>query len=173
VGSLLWHVFTWSAWAQSGTVGAGTTGEGAALASVRLVGVDSASKFDGGQYWNGHCSGLCSLSRRGIRQPLWWRERHLRAQLWPLFARAARAQPAYVLADTKGEGAPLAYVLSLGVGSCSPCGVGTTDEVVAWASVFSARTPLVAGRTGEGDSLTSIRSVCVVSARHFGGGHES
>jgi hypothetical protein len=37
VGSLLWLLFAWSAWAQSSTVVADTTGEGAALASVRLV----------------------------------------------------------------------------------------------------------------------------------------
>jgi hypothetical protein len=43
VRALLRSLFSWSAWAQAATVLADTTGEGAALASVRLVGVVSAS----------------------------------------------------------------------------------------------------------------------------------
>jgi hypothetical protein len=39
--ALLWPLFAWSEWAHSSTVVAGTTGEGAALASVRSVGVSS------------------------------------------------------------------------------------------------------------------------------------
>ena len=39
VRALLSPLFAWSAWAQLAIVVAGTTGEGAALASVRLLGV--------------------------------------------------------------------------------------------------------------------------------------
>jgi hypothetical protein len=38
VRTLLWSLFARSAWAQPATVVAGTTVQGAALASVRLVG---------------------------------------------------------------------------------------------------------------------------------------
>jgi hypothetical protein len=47
--------------------------------------------------------------------------------LWPLFARSACAQPATVVADTTGEGAALASVLSIGVSSGSHC-VGWHDR---------------------------------------------
>jgi hypothetical protein len=36
--ALLWPLFAWTAWAQPDTVEAGTTGDGAAIASVRLFG---------------------------------------------------------------------------------------------------------------------------------------
>jgi hypothetical protein len=39
--------------------------------------------------------------------------------LWPLFARWPWAQSTYELASTKVEGAALAYVLSVDVGSAS------------------------------------------------------
>ena len=39
VSALLWPLFGWLAWAMAATVLAATTGEGADLASVRLVGV--------------------------------------------------------------------------------------------------------------------------------------
>jgi hypothetical protein len=49
VRALLWPSFAWSAWAQLATVVAGTTGMGAALASVSLVGVGSDSHCVGRQ----------------------------------------------------------------------------------------------------------------------------
>jgi hypothetical protein len=52
----------------------------------------------------------------------------VRALLWPLFALSAWAIPAYVLAGTTVEGAVLTSVLSVGVGSSSPCSGGTLDE---------------------------------------------
>jgi hypothetical protein len=48
VRALLLPAFAQSAWAQPATAVAGTTGEGAALASVRSVGVGSASLCSGG-----------------------------------------------------------------------------------------------------------------------------
>jgi hypothetical protein len=48
VSVLLWPLFARSAWAQTATVVAGTTGEGAALASVRSVSVGSDSHCGGG-----------------------------------------------------------------------------------------------------------------------------
>jgi hypothetical protein len=48
VWTLIWPLFGRSAWAQPATVVAGNTGEGVSLASVRLVGVGSASHCGGG-----------------------------------------------------------------------------------------------------------------------------
>jgi hypothetical protein len=45
----------------------------------------------------------------------------LRALLWPLFARSSWDQPATEVADTTGEGAALASVLSVGLVSASHC----------------------------------------------------
>ena len=47
VRALLWPLIAWSAWAQQATVLAGTTGEVAALASVRSVGEGLASPSGG------------------------------------------------------------------------------------------------------------------------------
>ena len=75
----------------------------------------------------------------------------MRALLWPLFARSAWGQPAYVLVRTKDEGAAVASVLSVDVVSASPCVGGTTDEGAACVTVFSV---------GEGSGI------------HCGGGHD-
>jgi hypothetical protein len=48
VRALLFPLFVWSALAQPATVVVGTTGEGAALATVCLVGVGSDSHCGGG-----------------------------------------------------------------------------------------------------------------------------
>jgi hypothetical protein len=48
VRALLWPLFAWSALSQPAIVVVATTGEGAALASVRSVGVGSASHSGGG-----------------------------------------------------------------------------------------------------------------------------
>jgi hypothetical protein len=50
VRALLWPLFARTAWSQTATVVADTTVEGAALASVRLVGVGSANHCGGGHY---------------------------------------------------------------------------------------------------------------------------
>jgi hypothetical protein len=47
--SLMWPLFSWSAWAQPDTVVVGNTGEGSALSSVRLAGVGSDSQRGCGQ----------------------------------------------------------------------------------------------------------------------------
>jgi hypothetical protein len=96
--ALLWHLIVWSSWAQPATVVASTTVDGAALASLRSVGVGSASHCVGGHLSLKHCSCLFSLGRRGLIQLLWWRLRKMMALLSPLFARSAWAQPATVLA---------------------------------------------------------------------------
>jgi hypothetical protein len=110
--------------AQPATVVAGTTDEGAALVFVRSVGVGSYIHCGGGHDRCGRCTDLCSLGRRGLSQPLWWRARHVRALICPLFARSALAQPDTVVAGTTGEGAALATVRLVGVGSASHCGGG-------------------------------------------------
>ena len=129
-------------WVLAATVVAGTRGDGASLASVRWVGLGSASHGGyvheiegaslmsfgffgvgtashsaGGHDRRGRCSGLCSTERRRISRPLCWRARMLRALLYPLFARSAWAHAATVLADTTVEGVALASVRSVGVGS--------------------------------------------------------
>jgi hypothetical protein len=60
-----------SAWAQVVNVVTCATGVGAALASVRLVGVCSASHCGGGYDMRRSRSGLSSLGRRGLSQTLW------------------------------------------------------------------------------------------------------
>jgi hypothetical protein len=75
---------------------AGTTGEGAALVSVRLVGVGSAR----------HCDG---------------ETQKVRALLWPLFDWSAWAQPATVEAETTCERPALASVSSVRVGISRYC----------------------------------------------------
>jgi hypothetical protein len=101
-----------------------TTVEGADLASVRLVGVGIASNYGGWIDRKGRCSGLCSLGRRGLSQPLWWRERQLRALLWPLFGLSEWEQPDTDVAGTTREGAAMASVRLVGVGSDRHCGGG-------------------------------------------------
>jgi hypothetical protein len=98
VEGAVWPLFARSAWAQPATVVADTTGEGAALPSVRLAGVGPANH-------------------------LWW-ARQIRALLWLLFDRSAWAQQATVVAGTTGEDAALAYVPLVVMGSASHCGCG-------------------------------------------------
>jgi hypothetical protein len=92
VKALIWPLFDRSAWGQPATVVADTTGEGAGLVSVLSVGVGSATHCGGGHDMRGRYSGLCSLGRQGISQPLWCRKRVVRVPLWPLFACSAWAQ---------------------------------------------------------------------------------
>ena len=54
----LWSDFALSAWVQSFTVMADTTGEGDTLASVRWVALGSASHCGGGHDRRGRYSGL-------------------------------------------------------------------------------------------------------------------
>jgi hypothetical protein len=75
----------------------------------------------------------------------------VRALLCPLFARSAWAQPAILMAGTKFEGAALASVRFVGVGSASHLMVCTTCD---------------------GAAPTSDRFVDVGSASHCGGGND-
>jgi hypothetical protein len=109
------------AWAQSATEVAGTKFERAALASVRLVGESSASHCVGGHYRCERCSGLCSVGRLDLRQPLLSRARLVKVMLWPMFAWSARTQAATVVTCTKVEGVTLTLYPKLCVGSASHC----------------------------------------------------
>ena len=118
--TLLLPLIAWPEWAHPATLVAGATGEGAAL--------------------------FCLLDRRGLSKPLWWWARELRALLWPLFAwsvwdqeatvvegqlvsallwtvfaRSAYVQPATVVAGTTIDGAVVASVRTVGVGSSNHC----------------------------------------------------
>jgi hypothetical protein len=124
--ALLWPLFSRSEWAHPATAVAGTTCHFAALSSVRLYGVGPASHYGGGNDGRGRCSGLCLLGWRVLSQPLWWRKRQVKALLWPLFAWSAWAQPATLVAVTTGEGAALASVVFVAVGTASHC-VGGQD----------------------------------------------
>ena len=83
------HSYSWSALAQPPTVVAGTTGEGADLASVRFFGVGSDSHRVG--VHEKFKALLCPLTAcsEWAQQPLWWRSRQVRAQHCPLFPRSA------------------------------------------------------------------------------------
>jgi hypothetical protein len=172
VRALLWPVFARSAWAQLTTVVAGPTGEGAALASVRSLAVGSTSHCCGGQEMWGRFSGLCSLGRHGLRQPLWWRARQVRTLLWPLIAWSAWAQPATVVAGTTGEGSALASVWSVDVGSASHWWRARQMRAMLWPlfarSAWSQPATVVAGTAGEGVALASVRSVGVFPWRWSG-----
>jgi hypothetical protein len=98
VRELLWPLFAWSARAQPATVEAGTTGEGAAQATVTSVGVGSANHWVGGT--KGECAALASVRLVGV------------------------AQQDTLVAGTTGEGAALAYVRLVGVGPATHCGGG-------------------------------------------------
>jgi hypothetical protein len=73
VSALLWPLIVLTACAQPATVVAGTTGEGATLASFRLLGVGSTTECGGVHDRSGRCSGLCSLGGRGLSNPMCWR----------------------------------------------------------------------------------------------------
>jgi hypothetical protein len=146
VRALSWLLFSLSAWAQPATVFAGTTGERAALACVRSVGVGTASHCGVGDSGLGaplasvrkvvlgsgsHCgggynrlgrsSGICSIGQREFSHPLCWRIRQVRALLWPQFASSCCSQPATVVEGTTVDGATLASVRLVCVGSASHC----------------------------------------------------
>jgi hypothetical protein len=91
-------------------VEAGTSGEGAALASFPLVVVGTASYSFGGHDMGGRCSGLCTVGRRRLSQTLCLRARMVSALLWPLFALSDWAEAGTVVAGTKVEGAALISV---------------------------------------------------------------
>ena len=91
-----------------------------------------------------------SRGGRVIRQPLWWQARQSRALLLHLFAWSAWAQTNTELADTKGEGAPVAS------GSLFGLGLAAT---------------LVAGTLSKGAAQASVCSVVLGSASHCGGGN--
>jgi hypothetical protein len=94
------------------------------MASVLLVGVDSASHCGGGHDRCRLSYGLLSLCRRRISQALWFWTRHLVALLWPLYARSAWAQAATALVGTTAEGTDLDSVHLVMVGSATHCGGG-------------------------------------------------
>jgi hypothetical protein len=113
-----------SAWAQPATDLAATTVKGAALATVRLFVVDSASHCGGEHVRLGRFSGLCSLGRRRISKPLCWRVRQVRSLFRPLFTQSSWSHRTTIEADTTGDVAALASVLSVGVGTTSHSGSG-------------------------------------------------
>ena len=147
--ALLWPLFDRSAWAQPATVVAvtivvdadvatvrsvgvgsashyvgGATVHGAAQNSVRLLGLGSAIHCDGAHDWLGHCSGLCSLRRLGLSQQLWWRARQVRDLLCPMFTCSSWVQPATVVPGMTGQVASLASTRLVGESSASHSGGG-------------------------------------------------
>ena len=120
----LFPLFDRSAWAQPAIILADTSDEGAAVASVRLVDVGSASHYGGDREGSGRFSGLCYLGRRVLNHPLCWLTAQLTALLWPLLSRSDKAKPATAVAGATDESAALASVRSVGVLPASHCGVG-------------------------------------------------
>jgi hypothetical protein len=90
--------------------GGGHVRKGRILASVTSVGVGLASQCGGGQVRRGRLSGLCSIGRRGLSQPLMWQERQFMALVCPLFDGLAWALAPTVVAGATVEGADLAHV---------------------------------------------------------------
>jgi hypothetical protein len=86
-----------------------------------MVGVGSASHCVCEHDWWWRCLVPYSLGRRGLSQTLWWRERQLKALLWPLFAWSAWTQLPIVVAGATEECAALSSVRFVGVGSASHC----------------------------------------------------
>ena len=62
---------------------------------------------------------------------MWWRERQVRARMWPLFAWLAWVQPATVVKDPTVEGAALVSDRLTGPGTASHCGGFTIVEGAA------------------------------------------
>ena len=121
--TLLWPLIARSACAQPATVEAGTTHDNAPLAFVRLVSVVLSSHIGGRQDKWGRCSALFA----------WWASdqastvveaRQVKALIRPVIAWSAWAQPTTVVAVTTGEGAAVASVHSVGVGSGKHYGSG-------------------------------------------------
>ena len=151
-------LFVRSAWAQPSTVLVGTTGDGAALESVRSLGVGS-SNHCGGHDRRGrcfsrvrsigvgsgshHCGGRdrcrrCSASVRSVgvgAATHWWRAVNIRTLLWPLIVRSSWDQPVTSVSGMIGKGAALASICSVGVGSAATEMGDTTFEGAALASV--------------------------------------
>jgi hypothetical protein len=151
ISALFQHLLTRTALAQTSTVEAYTTGEGAALASVHLVSVGPASDCGSRHDRRGRYSCLCTLVRLVLRAPLCWRARNLKALPRTLFARSLCAQPTIVKAGTTGEGAALPlFALS------------------AWAQPATVS----ADTSGKGASMASVLLVDVGPASHCGCGHD-
>jgi hypothetical protein len=150
-------MFAWSSWAHPGSVEAGTTWEGGALASLRSVGVCSASHCGGGHVSGMRRSSLCSIGRRGLSQPLCWLARQVRALLWALFAWSSSAQPATVVAGTTGEGFALASIQSFDVSQSANMVAGRKLWALLWPLlarlVFAQPATVEAGTTGEDSTL--------------------
>jgi hypothetical protein len=112
VRAMFWPLFPRSAWAQPATVVAGTTGEGLAVASVRLVGVGLARSELACK--SGEGFDLASIRSVGVGT-----ESHcgggIDSLLKSLYARSVWAQSVTMLAGTSVEGAVVASVRSVGV----------------------------------------------------------
>jgi hypothetical protein len=93
----------------------------------------------------------------------------VRALLWPLFSWSAWAHSATVLAVTTSEGAFLASVTLVGVGSQQLRAL--LLRMLAWSACTQTAT-VVAGNTGERAALVSFRMVGVGSASHCRGGQD-
>jgi hypothetical protein len=79
---LLCHVLARSAWAQTATMQEGTKSEIVALASIRLVVVVQLANFGAGTTGEGAALASSSLSRNELTHHcLWWRTRQVRALL--------------------------------------------------------------------------------------------
>ena len=84
------------------------------------------------------------------------------------------AQPANVVAGTTSEGAALASVLSVGLGSGSLCDSETSGEGLVWPlfawSALALSATEVAVTTDVGTGLASVRLITVGSGKHCDGG---
>ena len=126
----------------------GTTGEGDDLAPFRSIGLGSSNNCGGGYDRCWRCSGLYWMVRRVFSQPLWLRARNMMALLWNLYVWSAWAQ-----ANTMVSGTTFRELLWL---------------LFVWTT-WGQPSTVVAVTTGEGAALASVHSVGIVSDNNCGG----
>jgi hypothetical protein len=153
-----------------------STGEGAALVSDLSADVGSASHCGGWHESLGHSSGLCSLNRIGLCQPLWWRERQVMALIWHLFYRSAWAQPHTFLTGTTFRALQWTLI------SCSAWPQTATFrrarnlKALLWPLIYwwawDQPGTFVVDTTAEGAVPASVRSVDVGSESHYSYGKD-
>jgi hypothetical protein len=172
----VWPLLAWSAWDQPATVLADTNCEIAGLALVIAVGMGSASRCSGVHYMRGPSSGLFSLGRRGLSQPLCWQSRQdMTCSGLCLLVRRGIGQ---LLRWRTRQMRELLWLCPLGRrGLSQPLMWRAQLRAVIWPlssrSAWAQPATVVAGTTVEGAALASVRLVGVVSTCHCGGGNES
>jgi hypothetical protein len=165
VRAVLWSLFTWLAWARSGTVLAGTRVEGAVLDYVRLAG--RGSEIHPGGYrseWAQAANVVAGTKGEGAA---------------PVYIRSIGVGSASHCGgghDRLGHYSGLCYVGRRGLSQPllwrARHATARLWPLFAW-STFAQPVTVVAGTIVEGAVLVSVRLVGVGPSSHCGGGHDS